>query len=159
MIRNSLSTRNKLDTYVSFRIIDITLVNSEGFECGLVSYVRLGYNKDVLDTIIYESIRQNYRLSKMGIKNYVTSTPSESFKTYDMSTRMYISVKNSIRKDYGYEDDTLDSMLAIFLDVYNPTDAFVYNEIQMYSRISSENISRAANEIEHNFETYNGFVR
>ena len=159
MIRNTLSTRNKLRAYVSFRVITIILKDCLGEECGIVSYVRLGPNEDTLDGIIYDSIRQNYQLSLKDVKIYFTSTPAGSFKAYGNKARMFISIKNSVRKDYGYEDDTLDSMLAIHMDVYEPTDAFIYNELQMYSRISQEEISHAANEIEHNLEMYNTFIQ
>lgn len=159
MIRNTLSTRNNWRAYVSFRIITITLKNSTGEECGTVAYVRLGSNEDTLDNIIFECIKQRYQLSIKEVKMDYTSTPTENFMHYDSSERLFISVKNSVRKDYGYEDDTIDSMLAIHLDVYNPTDAFLYNELQMYSRISQNEISSAANEIEHNLDTYNNFIR
>lgn len=159
MIRQSLSTRNTQRAYVPFRVITIPLKNRECIDCGIVSYVRLGSCADTLDEVIYESIKQKYPFSDKNVRVCTTSQPFGNFRAYENSTRLFISVKNSTSYDPGYEDDTLDSMLAISLDVYNPTDAFVCNEIELYSRISKEDISRAANEIEHNLETYNTFIQ
>lgn len=162
MIQPTLPVRYNNQDNTDFTIYEISLVDGAGDNCGVVSYVRMGNpQNDTLDMLIFESIKHKYPLSsnpKTTLYFTRQANPNQ-FSIYNNVAKLFIGIKNYTGYDPAYAVDNINTGLAIHLDIYNPIEGLVYDDINYFSRVSQQELSNACNEENKNLETYNTFIR
>ena len=161
MIRPTLSERYKIQEDSDFIVYKIPLVDGKNKNYGLVSYVRMGNpNNDVLNKLILKSIQEHYPSSTLNSTPYKTKQTSiDEFVAYDKVARIFIGVKNYAKYDPLFPAEYITNELAVFLDIYNPIEGLMYDEINYFSAEDQQTFANACDEEHHNLATYNSFVQ
>lgn len=161
MIQPTLPERYKSQEDSDFIVYEIPLVDGEGTNYGLVSYVRMGNpNNDTLNKIILEGIQEHYPLSVLSQTKYNTKQANpDQFPVYEKYARLFMGVKNLAKQDALCPVVYITNGLPIFLDVYNPIEGLVYDEYYHFASENQQAFVNACDEENNNFATYNSFIR
>ncbi len=159
MIQEYLSQKQALGKIEPFTIHDIELVDFSGQICGKVSFVRIGKPiNDVLNIAIYEAIKTRYPGSRKTEQVYDTTIALNSLPQFNNYDRIYISARNNTNYDPARILGNVNSEISIHLDVYDPADTYVFNELEVYLNENQDDIANACNEEYANLATYREFV-
>lgn len=160
MIQENLSQKKALGKIEPFTKYDIELIDFSGQACGRVLYVRIGKPiNDVLNNAIYEAIKTRYPGSHKTEQVYDTTIALNSFVQFNNYDRMYISARNNTNYDPARILGNVNSEISIHLDVYDPADTYVFNELEVYLNENQNDIANACNEEYANLATYREFIQ
>ena len=160
MITENLSQKKLSGNVEVFTIYNIKLVDFSGNTCGNVTFIRMGQPlRDVLYNSIYEAIKTRYPGSSATERVCSTSMKLNDFAQVGEHDRIYISARNNTKHDPARILGNVNSEISIHLDVYDPTDTYVFNELEVYLNENQNDIAHACNEEYSNLATYREFIR